>query len=374
MINSFVLLYAAMVQQGSLSTHKVQEIQRVFRELVELSKPTNLEKIRIEMAKGVLPTEDAENGFWSVGSAMTLIVYTNRGDFRGYSCYHVPRDVKLRSDEDLIAETKTVLKTIGFWGDSVSYSVERTEGADTQVSAYPAFRDMACLNNASVTFDSRSGALKRVFVWDRLDYQKYVDAPRVTPDQALDAAMMAYGGFHPFSAAEVGKPKLYFGIPASAELYDPQYHEISAEQMREFRNYVAMPLYYINIENAGDVHGYGESQCVVVDAISGRPIVIYPIGKRSIPDKKFVPWKVGDKVAVSSKSGKSLGFAVRGKPLPVAGVPVWIKVGGKLVDARYDKKSKQLWIGGDGAFTPGSALAKYLDQSAAPRKSFARKG
>lgn len=374
MISSLLLVCAASSFQ-TLPPAKVEEMRRVFRTLVELSKPTNLERIRADMAKGIAPFRDERGGSWTVGAGMASVLYMPRGDFRGYSCLHVPTDVKApRRDEELISETKIALEAIGFWGDRVEYSVERRVGIETVVIAQPFVRDMECLNGASAEFHEKSGAFSGIFVWDRLEYQKYVDAPRVTPDQALDAAMMAYGGFHPFSTAEVGKPKLYFGIPASAELYDPQYHEISAEQMREFRNYVAMPLFYINIDNAGDVHGYGESQCVVVDAISGRPIVIYPIGRRSIPDKKFVPWKVGDKVAVSSKSGKSLGLAMRGKPLPVAGVPVWIKVGGKLVDARYDKKSKQLWIGGDGAFTPGSSLAKYLDQSAAPRKSFARKG
>jgi hypothetical protein len=373
MINLLLLIGVASSSQA-VSPEKVAEMRSAFRALVEISKPTDLEKIRAEMSAGLTPIREEPDGFWTVWAGMTHVRYTRRGDFRGYHCWKVPMEIKPpRSDQQLIAETKTALAAIGFWGDDVKYVVERTPGLDTRVSAQPFIRGMKCLNDAVVEFHEKSGALKDVFVWDRLDYQKYVNAPRITASQALDAAMAAYGGFHPYTAADVGKPTLYFGIPAQAERFDPDFHEIPETQMSEFRNYVAMPLYYIDFVNAGDLGGFGELQCVVVDAISGRPIVIYPISYRS-NDRKLTAWKVGDKVAISSKSGKSLGFATRGKPLPVAGVPVWIKIGGKLVDARYERKSKRLWIGGDGAFNPGPELAKHLEQSAAPRRSFARKG
>ncbi|MEQ1822848.1 MAG: hypothetical protein ABL949_10070 [Fimbriimonadaceae bacterium] len=375
MIKFFTLfLVGAFCNQGDAPVPQA-EMKHIFRSLVEISRPSNLEKIRQDLAGSTSLLARSSDGTMQFGSGFAMVNYTARGHFRGYACMLIPRDRRPeRPNDDLIAEAKQVMQLLNIWGDTVKYSIAVGPSWNT-VTASPFVGPLQCLNDATVRFDARSGALEEITMWDRLDYTRFGRAPRVSDQAALAGAWAAYEGFHPYRITEVGEVRRYIGIPASAELRPPAYHEISEAEFANFRNLTALPLYYFDFVNAeAGPTQYGSQQTVVVNALTGRAIVIYPSDQRgnAATQKRFqLPKSVYVGLRGTSKTWK----VVASKGTKPTSTAVWIKLGKSYLDARYASREKLLYLpcgGGYTAYSVTASLAKQLIKATNTRKPFAR--
>lgn len=354
------------------------EMARVFKGLVEIAQPSNIGTIRSALSgPGPLGAswERANGGrMWGFGTGMSLVHFTDRSDFRSFSTAFPKSAGSTRADGDLRNEALQVIDLIGYWGETRSTQLRRDGANGATVTVRAHFGDMAGTHDATVTFAASSLALKSVFMWDRLDYTRFRNATRVSRDSAKQAAIAAYDSFAPFPVAQVGTVRPYFGIPASAEIRPPAWHEMTPQLLDLCRQYVALPLYYIDFFNVVGApnHFGGTNQTVVIDAMSGRAIVLYPNSTRANgpPVTKRIPF--GSRLEVSLPTGET-GAIRKVEAGDVAGQPMGIGVNGLRVQARFDSNRGVLFLP-DGrdwrAYQPDQNLDAALRQPAKGRKPF----
>ncbi len=343
MITTVLLAAACLSRQGDAL---YSEMKRAFKGLVEISAPSTLPQIRAALQSPLTPSHQETLGrsWFRIGAGWADVIYTERGDFRGYACMKVPHELRLRSDLDLRNEALQVVDLVGFWGETCSTQLSRQGALGAKVTVSAHFGDMTSTHGARIEFAPGSLALEAVFMWDRLDYARFRNAPRAPRTAALQAAIEAYESFAPYPVAQVGAVRPFFGIPASAELRPPTWHEMNEETLALCRQYVALPLYYVDFTNvSGSPSSTGESQTVVIDARTGKAIVLYPFSGRggTTAHLKAPPLPKSIVVGLSSGVGRTLS-QVASKD--VSGKPVCLGSGLYRYMARYDARRHLLFL------------------------------
>lgn len=377
MINTLALVPLLLTSQG-LSEGKIQEMRQVLEALAKLSQSTMLDRILSDLRSPEnRPLQDGLNKeFWALWAGMSRVSYTARGGFRGYSAQGVPTAARpTRTDEDLIDEAGIAVGAIRHWDYPTAFTVKR-DGLDLRVLVRPVIDGVKGNHGGTITFDRHSGLLKNIILFDRLDYAKYRSANRVTPEAARESAITAYARYMPFTATEIGGPNLWFGAPLGIQRSDPHLHEISPEEMAEFRNFVAMPLYYVHFRNVGEPSGVA-GQTVIVNAMTGRALVLNLESFRSNTTGLAVStpprWKAATSYAFQDAKGKQVGTAKRGATGTAQGDVITLASDGKVLSMRYDRGAKRLYLTEAGKaviYTPDAALQKHLASLPKPGKKF----
>jgi hypothetical protein len=342
------------------------EMIRVMSELLKISRPREWEAIGGSLPNKQVHAEDGtrpDRNWWTLYAKRCYVRFTDRREFRGFGTLGVSEVPNHRTDEELKAEALQVVRTIGFWGDRNEVRLERSSDGSARAYVDAFWGEMRATHNASIDFARHSLAMEHVFMWDRLDYTRFRYAPRVTKAAAVNAARSAYLSFSPFAIAEIGEARPFFGIPAMAETSPPEYHEISEGEFALFRDYVALPLYYVTIKNLGEYHPIaGLSVTVVVNAITGRAIVLYTEHPRSSDlhlRRRAAPLVDGE-IRVDSPKGVA-SFVKETKQ--ATGTWVSLKVGKYEYAARFDRASKTLFLpdqDGFRAYSADASLARHL--------------
>ncbi len=377
MINTLALIPLMISAQG-LSEAKVQEMRQVFESLALISQSTMLERILSDLrSPESRPVQGLPSiGSWRLHAGLSSVSYTRRGDFRGYNATHLPLAQRApRTDAEMTDEARVVLSKIRHWNFPITYTVKQ-DGLDPRVLVRPMIDGTKSNHGGTVTFDRKSGYLKSVILLDRLDYEKYRYASRVTSEVARESAIAAYSRYAPFTLAEIGGPNLWFGAPMAIQRSDPQLHEISPAELSEFRDYVAMPLYYVHFRNVGEPNGIA-GQTVIVNAMTGRALVLNLESFRSSSTGSSggAPprWKADASYAFKDAKGRQLGTAKRGEAGIAQGDIVTLVADGKVLSMRYDRSTNRLYLseaGKDVIYQPDEPLQKHLASLPKPAKKF----